>query len=118
MDKLQWPTTMWDMHSRYQRRCTSYDTPSQTHDILTLFCLQLPLLCLLSRPKFPFPSYFCLKSSFPHPTGEQNCTRRALDEELVLSENPITYRLSCVTSVFGDITVEVQGPVGAAQWTR
>lgn len=50
--------------------------------------------------------------------GEGNCTRRALDEEMVLAENPPNYRLSCVTSVFGDVTVEVMGPVGAAQWTR
>jgi ferredoxin len=50
--------------------------------------------------------------------GEDNCTRRALDEEMVLSENPPNYRLSCVTSVFGDVTVEIMGPVGAAQWTR
>lgn len=50
--------------------------------------------------------------------GLDNCTRRALDEEMTLRENPDSYRLSCVTSVYGDVTVRVQGPVGAAQWTR
>jgi len=50
--------------------------------------------------------------------GLENCNRKALDEELVLRENPETYRLSCVTTVYGDITVKVQSPVGAAQWTR
>jgi ferredoxin len=46
------------------------------------------------------------------------CSRRALDEDMVLAENPENYRLSCVTSVYGDVTVKVQTPVGAAQWTR
>jgi hypothetical protein len=50
--------------------------------------------------------------------GNENCSRRALDEEAVLRENPDNYRLSCVTTVYGDVTVRVQGPVGAAQWTR
>jgi ferredoxin len=50
--------------------------------------------------------------------GLENCSRKALDEEVVLRENPNTYRLSCVTSIYGDVTVQVQGPVGAAQWTR
>ena len=46
------------------------------------------------------------------------CSRKALDEEFVLAENPESYRLSCITSVYGDVTVTVQGQVGAAQWTR
>jgi len=50
--------------------------------------------------------------------GASACSRRALDEEATLRENPESYRLSCVTSVYGDVTVKVQGPVGAAQWTR
>jgi ferredoxin len=50
--------------------------------------------------------------------GGANCSRRALDEEVVLRENPENYRLSCVTSVYGDVKVKVQGAVGAAQWTR
>lgn len=48
----------------------------------------------------------------------EGCTRRSLDEEATLRENPASYRLSCITSVYEDVTVEVQGPVGAAQWTR
>lgn len=50
--------------------------------------------------------------------GLSGCSRRDLSEESVLMENPDTYRLSCVTSVYGDVTVKVQTPVGAAQWTR
>lgn len=50
--------------------------------------------------------------------GSESCSRRALDEEAVLRENPETYRLSCVTSVYADVTVRVQGAVTAAQWTR
>lgn len=42
----------------------------------------------------------------------EGCTRRSLDEEATLRENPPSYRLSCITSVYEDITVEVQGPVG------
>jgi ferredoxin len=50
--------------------------------------------------------------------GLEACSRRDLSEEAVLAENPITYRLSCRTEVYGDVTVKVQTPVGAAQWTR
>lgn len=50
--------------------------------------------------------------------GGENCSRRAVNEEAVLRENPESYRLCCVTSIYGDITVKVQGPVGSAQWTR
>lgn len=50
--------------------------------------------------------------------GMDKCSRKALDEEFVLAENPESYRLSCITSVYGDVTVTVQGQVGAAQWTR
>ena len=50
--------------------------------------------------------------------GSSNCTRRSLDEEMTLAENPESYRLSCITSIYGDVTVEVQGKVGAAQWTK
>jgi hypothetical protein len=41
--------------------------PSQTQ-ILPIFCLKPPLLCLFSHPKCIFFSYFCLKSFIPHPT--------------------------------------------------
>lgn len=50
--------------------------------------------------------------------GGNMCNRRALDEEQVLRENPDSYRLSCITAVYGDVSVKVQCPVGAAQWTR
>jgi hypothetical protein len=46
------------------------------------------------------------------------CTRRSLDEEATLRENSPSYRLSYISSVYEDITVQVQGPVNAAQWTR
>lgn len=50
--------------------------------------------------------------------GSDKCSRKSLDEEMVLRENPDSYRLSCITQVYGDATVQVMGPVGAAQWTR
>lgn len=50
--------------------------------------------------------------------GLEACSRRDLSEEAVLAENPESYRLSCRTEVYGDVTVKVQTPVGAAQWTR
>lgn len=50
--------------------------------------------------------------------GLGNCSRRGIDEASTLRENPLDYRLSCVTDVYGDVTVRVQGKVGAAQWTR
>lgn len=43
---------------------------------------------------------------------------QGLDESAVLRENPDSYRLSCVTEIYGDVTVKVLGPVKAAQWTR
>lgn len=51
-------------------------------------------------------------------TGEEWCSRRSIDEASTLRENPPSYRLSCVTDVYGDITVEVQTAIGKAQWTR
>ncbi|KAG8458819.1 hypothetical protein KFE25_005246 [Diacronema lutheri] len=50
--------------------------------------------------------------------GLDACSRRSIDESSTLRENPPSYRLSCITQVHGDITVAVQTPVGAAQWTR
>ena len=50
--------------------------------------------------------------------GINLCSRKSLGEDMVLAENDPTYRLSCVTAVYGDVTVMVQGAVGAAQWTR
>jgi ferredoxin len=50
--------------------------------------------------------------------GLQDCSRRSIDEANTLRDNPLSYRLSCITTVYGDVTVEVQTPVGASQWTR
>eukprot|EP01041_Mallomonas_annulata_P005696 gene5696-11485_t len=51
--------------------------------------------------------------------GEENCSRKSINEENVLRENnPDSFRLTCVTSVYGDLTVKVQGPVAPSQWTR
>ena len=50
--------------------------------------------------------------------GVERCTRRSLDEASTLRENPETYKLACITNVYGDITVEIFPKVGAAQWTR
>jgi ferredoxin len=52
------------------------------------------------------------------PQGIDSCTRRSLDESSTLRENPETYKLSCITNVYGDITVKLMPKVGAAQWTR
>jgi len=50
--------------------------------------------------------------------GIDKCTRRSLDEASTLRENPGTYKLACITNVYGDCTVRLQPKVGAAQWTR
>jgi len=44
--------------------------------------------------------------------------RKSMDEDSTLRENPDTYRLSCVTFAYGDVTVETFPPINAAQWTR
>ena len=44
--------------------------------------------------------------------------RKSMDEASTLRENPDSYRLSCVTFAYGDVTVETFPPVQAAQWTR
>ena len=50
--------------------------------------------------------------------GLERTNRRGVDEASTLRENPDEYRLACVTDVYGDVTVVVGGPIGAAQWTR
>mmetsp|Transcript_25658 Transcript_25658/g.36194 ORF Transcript_25658/g.36194 Transcript_25658/m.36194 type:complete len:301 (-) Transcript_25658:49-951(-) len=50
--------------------------------------------------------------------GAINTNRKSMDEGSTLRENPESYRLSCVTFAYGDITVETFPPVNAAQWTR
>jgi len=44
--------------------------------------------------------------------------RKRMDESSTLRENQDTYRLSCVTFVYGDVTVETFPPVKPTQWTR
>ncbi|CAN0006550.1 unnamed protein product [Scytosiphon promiscuus] len=50
--------------------------------------------------------------------GLESTTIRSLDESSTLRDNPATYRLSCVTNMYDDVTVTVFPPVGASQWTR
>lgn len=50
--------------------------------------------------------------------GSQNTNRKSMDEASTLRENPDSYRLSCVTFAYGDVTVETFPPIEAAQWTR
>ena len=50
--------------------------------------------------------------------GVEGCTRRSLDEASTLRENPETYKLACITNVYGDIAVRIHPEVGAEQWTR
>ena len=50
--------------------------------------------------------------------GAGGTNRKSMDECSTLRENPGGYRLSCVTFVYGDVTVETKPPVKASQWTR
>jgi ferredoxin len=50
--------------------------------------------------------------------GGSGCTIKSIDERSTLRDNPPSYRLSCVTNLYKDVTVKVFPPVGAAQWTR
>lgn len=50
--------------------------------------------------------------------GGMNTNRKSMDEGSTLRENPDSYRLSCVTFAYGDLTVETFPPIEAAQWTR
>ena len=50
--------------------------------------------------------------------GSENTNRKSMDEESTLRENPESYRLSCVTFAYGDVTVETFPPIKASQWTR
>jgi len=43
--------------------------------------------------------------------GMESLDRRALNEELVLQDTLESYRLCCVTTVYGDCTVKVQGVI-------
>ena len=50
--------------------------------------------------------------------GQLFTNRKSMDEASTLRENPESYRLSCVTFAYGDVTVETFPPINAAQWTR
>lgn len=50
--------------------------------------------------------------------GSLQTNRKSMDEASTLRENPESYRLSCITFAYGDITVETFPPIEAAQWTR
>ena len=50
--------------------------------------------------------------------GSLGTNRKSMDEASTLRENPDSYRLSCVTFAYGDITVETFPPIKASQWTR
>ena len=50
--------------------------------------------------------------------GSIQTNRKSMDESSTLRENPDSYRLSCITFAYGDITVETFPPIKAAQWTR
>lgn len=50
--------------------------------------------------------------------GSRNTNWKSMDEASTLRENPESYRLSCVTFCYGDVTVETFPPVNPAQWTR
>lgn len=52
------------------------------------------------------------------PAGGPCTNRKSMDEASTLRENPDSYRLSCVTFAYGDVTVETFPPINAAQWTR
>ena len=44
----------------------------------------------------------------------EGCTRKSLNENAALIDNPESYRLSCITNVYEDVTLEVMGPIGEA----
>ena len=64
-----------------------------------------------------YDSIICLKflpSFFQVLENGEGCTRKSLNENAALLENPESYRLSCITNVYEDVVLEVQGPVGEA----
>jgi ferredoxin len=50
--------------------------------------------------------------------GSISTNRKSMDEDSTLRENPDSYRLSCVTFAYGDVTVETFPAIKPAQWTR
>jgi ferredoxin len=50
--------------------------------------------------------------------GAGNTNWKSMDEASTLRANPDSYRLSCVTFAYEDVTVETFPPVNKDQWTR
>jgi ferredoxin len=50
--------------------------------------------------------------------GSVNTNAKSMDEASTLRENPDSYRLSCITFAYGDVTIETFPPIKASQWTR
>lgn len=50
--------------------------------------------------------------------GLESTNWKSMDEASTLRDNPDSYRLSCVSFAYGDITVETFPPVEKYQWTR
>ncbi len=50
--------------------------------------------------------------------GSRNTNWKSMDEASTLRENPDSYRLSCVTFCYGDVTVETFPALLPSQWTR
>jgi ferredoxin len=50
--------------------------------------------------------------------GSENTNWKSMDEASTLRDNPDSYRLSCISFAYGDITVETFPPIEKYQWTR
>ncbi|KAL3929116.1 MAG: hypothetical protein SGBAC_012351 [Bacillariaceae sp.] len=52
------------------------------------------------------------------PKGLENTNWKSMDEASTLRDNPDSYRLSCISFAYGDVTVETFPPIEKYQWTR
>ncbi|CAJ1957224.1 unnamed protein product [Cylindrotheca closterium] len=52
------------------------------------------------------------------PNGLESTNWKSMDEASTLRDNPDSYRLSCISFAYGDVTVETLPPVEKYQWTR
>jgi ferredoxin len=50
--------------------------------------------------------------------GLENTNWKSMDEASTLRDNPDSYRLSCISFAYGDVTLETLPPVEKYQWTR
>ncbi|KAL3945183.1 MAG: hypothetical protein SGBAC_000720 [Bacillariaceae sp.] len=50
--------------------------------------------------------------------GLESTNWKSMDEASTLRDNPDSYRLSCISFAYGDVTVETLPPVEKYQWTR